>query len=96
MTIQTDVKASARLGASGAFLNAAGQPIGRCRIKGIYGVGGAAGSIVITDGVGGTPLLPLDTVVGVANMEVPGEGILCANGPAGVLAGATGVVLFYG
>jgi len=94
MSMQTDVKASARLGASGAFLDAAGRPIGRCRIKGVYGIG--AGSVVINDGVGGTPILPLDTIAGANNVSVPGQGVLCANGPAAVLTGVTGAIIFYG
>jgi hypothetical protein len=101
MPMQTDVKASKTLTASGAFQDQGNKNIGRTRIRGIYAINvAAAGNVLITDGVSGTTLLSLDTPA-VANMgytafSIPGEGILSENGPAATLTGITSVVIFYG
>ena len=101
MGMQSDVQASQILAASGPFLNVAGQPIKRCRIKAIYAVSAAAvGNVILFDGVGGVPVAPLNTPTavnaGYVYIEFPGQGLLCANGPAAILAGVNSVTLFYG
>lgn len=101
MAMQTDVKATKSLTATGVFKTQANADIGfRTRIKGIYYTNGAtAGSIVITDGQGGATLLSLDTPAA-ANadglyMLVPDQGILAENGLYGTLTNVASVVLFY-
>ena len=101
MTQQTDVKASEPLTSTATFkLSTGTTAIGRCRIKGVYAVGGAsAGSVIISDGSGGSALLEVKTVAsattGSIYLLLPGEGILCASGPYGTIANTSSVVIFY-
>jgi hypothetical protein len=96
--MQTDVKASGALAATGPFLDAGGKPLGRCRIKAIFATGGAgAGSVIITDGVGGPVLFPLNVPInGTPYLLLPGEGILCEKGPVGTVAAIGSATLIYG
>jgi hypothetical protein len=95
---QTDVKASRRLAVTGVFQDALGQTIKRCRIKALYAAGAAAGSVIITDGSAtGLPLIAIDVPAGGAPyMLLPGEGVLCENGPYGTVAGVASATIFYG
>ena len=53
MAMQTDVKATIPLTATGSFLDQGTNALTRARIKGIYAVCGAsAGSVVIANGNG--------------------------------------------
>ena len=101
MAMQTDVKASQPLTSSGDFKDQAGNSIPRARIKGIYAVSGAsAGSVVITDGSGGSTLVTVNTPTAVnagsVYLLVPNEGILAQTGLYGTVTNATSVVVFYG
>lgn len=101
MAMQTDVKATKSLTATGVFKTQANADCAfRTRIKGIYYTNGAtAGSVVITDGQGGATLLSLDTPAA-ANadglyMLIPDQGILAENGLYATLTNVASVVLFY-
>lgn len=100
--MQTDVKATAPLTATGAFTTTSSQNITfRTRIKAIYAVCGAsAGSVVITSGTGGETLYTMETPA-VANcgyiyIILPGEGILAERGLSGTVTNTASTVIFYG
>ena len=102
MAMQTDVKATAPLTSTGSFKDQSTNSITyRTRIKGIYAVCGAsAGSVVITDGNGGSTLLTLNTPTaanaGSIYMLVPDQGILAENGLYGTVTNAASITVFYG
>lgn len=101
MGMQTDVKATKPLAATGAFKTQADADLGRARIKGIYAVCGAgAGSVTITDGDGGNTLFTLNTPTaanaGSVYMLIPGEGILADNAVYGTVVNTASTVIFYG
>lgn len=101
MAMQTDVKATIPLTATGAFLDQSSNALGRTRIKGIYVVCGAsAGSVGITDGDGGATLFTLNTPTvaneGAIYMRLPGEGILASNAIYGTVTNTASVTVFYG
>ena len=101
MAMQTDVKATAPLTATGSFLDQGTNALARVRIKGIYAVCGAsAGSVVIANGNGGSTLLTLNTPTaanaGSIYMALPGEGILAESAVYGTVTNTTSTVLFYG
>jgi len=102
MAMQTDVKSTKPLAATGVFKTQADADCGfRARIKGIYAINGAsAGSVVITDGNGGNTLLTLNTPTaanaGSTYMLLPGEGILAENGLYGTVTNTASTVIFYG
>jgi hypothetical protein len=102
MAMQTDVKATAPLTSTGSFKDQSANSIGfRARIKGIYAVCGAsAGSVVITDGSGGSTLLTLNTPTaanaGSIYMLVPDQGILAENGLYGTVTNTASITIFYG
>ena len=102
MAMQTDVKSTKPLAATGVFKTQSDADCGfRTRIKGIYVVCGAtAGSVVIADGNGGNTLLTLNTPTvtdaGSIYMLVPDQGILAENGLYGTITNAASVTLFYG
>ena len=91
MAMQTDVKAKniVATGASG---------VGKCRIKAVYFVGTATGSISIKDGgSGGTERLVLGSgVVGNTHILFPGEGISYDGDPYITLTTVANVTFFYG
>lgn len=100
--MQTDVKATAALTATGSFTTADASNITfRTRIKAIYAVCGAsAGSVTITDGSGGETLFVMNTPA-VANcgyiyIILPGEGILAERGLYGTVSNTASTIIFYG
>lgn len=100
MAMQTDVKASQPLLLTGSFLDQAGNPITRSRLKSIYIVPGAStGSVVITDGNGGPTLATYNTPTavnaGALYMLMPSEGILAQNGFYGTVTNAASATIFY-
>lgn len=99
--MQTDIKASVPITASGPFQNQTPANIGRARVKGVYIVCGAsAGSLVIKDGgSSGAVVTTINTPAG-ATIPVyfllPGEGLLCETSPYGTLTNAASATIFYG
>lgn len=100
--MQTDVKATAALTATGSFTTTGASNITfRTRIKAIYAVCGAsAGSVTITDGSGGETLFVMNTPA-VANcgyiyIILPGEGILAERGLYGTVSNTASTIIFYG
>jgi len=101
MAMQTDVKSTKPLTATGAFKDQGDNNVGRTRIKGLYCVNGASiGSVVISDGQTGNTLLTLNTPTaanaGFTYMLVPDQGILAENGLYGTVTNTASIVLFYG
>lgn len=102
MAMQTDVKATKPLTATGTFKTQTDADMDfRTRIKGIYYTNGAsAGSVVITNGNGGSTLLTLNTPAA-ANADavyllIPGEGILAENGLYATVTNTASTIIFYG
>jgi len=101
MGMQYDVKASKPLTATGSFLDQSDNALGRVRIKAIYTVNGAsAGSVVISDGDGGTTLITLNTPAvandGSSYLLLPGEGILASSAVYGTVTNTASTVVIYG
>ena len=103
MGMQTDVKVSQPLGASNTFKDQAGNALGRCRIKAIYGTSGAAaGTVVIYDGSNssGTCLMTVSTPTaanqGTFWILMPGEGVLATTGLYAALTNVDSVMVIYG
>lgn len=102
MAMQTDVKSTQPLTTTGPFTTQTSANVSfRTRIKGIYAVCGAsAGSVVITDGNGGSTLLtlttPTATNAGSIYMLVPDQGILAENGLYGTVTNTASITIFYG
>lgn len=102
MAMQTDVKSTKPLAATGVFKTQTDANCSfRTRIKAIYAVCGAsAGSVVITDGSGGATLLTLNTPAvadaGSVYFLVPDQGILAENGLYGTVTNTASTVIFYG
>jgi hypothetical protein len=99
--MQTDVKATKPLTATGLFKDQNNSNLTRYRIKAIYSVCGSGdGSVVITDGSGGETLLTLNTPTagqaGYVYIILPGEGILSTSGAYGTVVNTASTVLFYG
>jgi DNA-binding beta-propeller fold protein YncE len=100
--MQTDVKSTAPLSATGPFKDATGNTsVGRCRIKGFHYVAGAtAGTVVVTDGISGAVVFTINTPTAANNGsmggDIPGEGILCETGPYGTVTNTAFLILFYG
>jgi hypothetical protein len=102
MAMQTDVKSTKPLAATGVFKTQSDADCTfRTRIKGVYAVCGAStGSVVITDGNGGNTLLTVNTPT-VANAGsvyflVPDQGILAENGLYATVTNTASTVIFYG
>jgi len=101
-TMQTDVLASKPLTATGNFKDQGNNDIPRCRIKAIYAINGSAGSVVIREGgSNGNVIATINTAssatAGYTIIPVPGEGILCKEGPLhGTVTDTTSMVVFYG
>lgn len=100
--MQTDVKATAALTATGSFTTTGAANVTfRTRIKAIYAVCGAsAGSVTIADGSGGATLFTMNAPA-VANcgyiyIILPGEGILAENGLHGTVSNVASTIIFYG
>lgn len=102
MAMQTDVKSTQPLAATGVFKTQANANCDfRTRIKAVYAICGAsAGSVVITDGQGGETLLTMNTPVssgtGAVYLLVPDQGLLARNGLYGTVANTASVTIFYG
>lgn len=102
MSMQTDVKATKPLTATGAFKTQANDDITfRTRIKGLYYTNGAtAGSVVVRSGNGGEVLLTVDTPAAVnadgVYILVPDQGILAENGLYATITNTASVIIFYG
>lgn len=102
MAMQTDVKSTKPLEATGVFKTQSNADMAfRTRIKGVFAVCGAtAGSVVIADGSGGDVLLTLNTPTvanaGTIYFFVPDQGILAENGLHGTVANTASVTIFYG
>jgi hypothetical protein len=102
MAMQTDVKSTKPLAATGVFKTQTDADCSfRTRIKAIYAVCGAsAGSVVITDGNGGNTLLTVNTPAvadaGSVYFLVPDQGILAENGLYGTVTNTASTVIFYG
>jgi len=102
MAMQTDVKSTKPLDATGAFKTQADDTIGfRTRIKGIYAAcGTSAGSVVISDGQGGNTLFTMATPTaasaGTVYIILPDQGILAENGLYGTVTNTASVTIFYG
>ena len=102
MAMQTDVKSTKPLAATGVFKTQSDADCTfRTRIKGVYAVCGAtAGSVVISDGETGAVLLTLNTPTvadaGTVYFLVPDQGILAENGLYGTVTNAASITIFYG
>lgn len=101
--MQTDVKVSQPLGSDNTFKDQAGNVIGRCRIKAIYGTSGAAaGTAVIYDGssTAGECLMTISTPTaanqGTFSILMPGEGVLAKNGLYADLTNVDSIMVIYG
>lgn len=101
MAIQTDVKVTKPLVATGVFQT---QTDANCtfrtRIKAIYVVKAAsAGSVVVRDGAGGPVLLEVPTSANAGIPVVwtfPGQGIIASNGLHGTLTNVASATIVYG
>lgn len=100
--MDSDIKASAPLTATGTFRAAADTNIvlGRVRVRAVRFLNGAsAGSVVLRDGVGGPIVATLGTPTaaneGSSHLYLPGRGILCANGVHGTVSNTAETVIFY-
>ena len=102
MAMQTDVKSTKPLTATGAFKTQTDADVTfRARVKAIYAVCGAsAGSVVIADGSGGDTLLTVNTPTvadaGTVYIILPDQGILATNGLHGTVTNTASITLFYG
>ncbi len=102
MAMQTDVKSTKPLAATGVFKT---QTDANCtfrtRVKGVYIVCGTnAGSVAIADGQGGSVLATFNTPTvadaGTVYIIMPDQGILAENGLYGTVTNAASVTIFYG
>ena len=100
--MQTDVLASAIRTTDGIMNDQAGNPIGRCRVKGIYIVPAAgAGSVAFKDGLtaGAANKITVNTITGSTSTNwilMPGEGLLFQNGIFADLTDVASVMVVYG
>lgn len=102
MAMQTDVKVTKPLAATGVFKTQSDADCTfRTRVKGIYVKNGTlAGSVVVAEGQGGPVLFTLDTSTaadtGDFYIPVPDQGVLAQNGLHGTLTNTASITLFYG
>jgi hypothetical protein len=103
MAMQTDVKVTKPLTATGVFKTQSDANCTfRTRVKGIYVKNGAtAGTVVVRDGSsGGDILFTLNTSAaadtGDFYIPVPDQGILAENGLYGTLTDVAAITIFYG
>lgn len=103
MAMQTDVKVTKPLAATGVFKTQTDANMAfRTRVKGIYVQNGAtAGSIVVRDGsASGDILFTLNTAAsadtGDFYIPVPDQGILAEDGLHGTITNASSITIFYG
>ena len=103
MSMQSDVKATQPLAATGLFLTQSGANLtARTRIKSIYAVCGAsAGAVVFRDGSGaGAILLTLNTPAladnGYVALDLPDQGIVAESGVHATITNTASVIVFFG
>lgn len=102
MAMQTDVKVTKPLTATGVFKTQTDANVSfRTRVKGIYIQNGAsAGSVVVSDGQGGSVLFTLETSAsadtGDFYIPVPDQGVLAENGLYGTVTNTASITIFYG
>ena len=102
MAMQTDVKVTKPLAATGVFKTQSDADCTfRTRVKGIYVKNGAsAGSVVVADGQGGSVLFTLQTSAaadtGDFYIPVPDQGVLAQDGLYGTLTNTASITIFYG
>lgn len=102
MAMQTDVKVTKPLTATGVFKTQTDANVSfRVRVKGIYVKNGAsAGSVVVSDGQGGDVLFTLETSpsadTGDFYIPVPDQGVLAENGLYGTVTNTASITIFYG
>lgn len=102
MAMQTDVKVTKPLTATGVFKTQTDANVSfRTRVKGIYIQNGAsAGSVVVSDGQGGDVLFTLETSpsadTGDFYIPVPDQGVLAENGLYGTVTNTASITIFYG
>ena len=102
MAMQTDVKVTKPLTATGVFKTQTDANVSfRARVKGIYVKNGAsAGSVVVSDGQGGDVLFTLETSpsadTGDFYISVPDQGVLAENGLYGTVTNTASITIFYG
>jgi len=102
MAVQSDVKVTKPLTATGVFKTQSDADVGfRARVKGIYIQNGASvGSVVVADGQSGAVLFTINTPTaaneGNLYIPVPDQGILAENGLYGTLANVASITIFYG
>jgi hypothetical protein len=102
MAMQTDVKSTKPLAATGVFKTQSNADCTfRTRIKAIYATCGvAAGSVVITDGNGGNVLFTMNTPTvadaGTVYIIMPDQGILAEDGLHGTVTNTASLTIFYG
>lgn len=101
--MQTDVLLTQPLGSDNTFKTQAGEVLGPCRIKAIYGTAAAAaGTVVLYDGANangkpiGTISTPKAADQGTYYLLLPGEGIRVATGVYADLTNVDSVMLVYG
>jgi hypothetical protein len=101
MTMQTDIRSSAVLTATGTVNDVNGSALGRVRIKGIYLVpGSTAGTITLRDGgASGNIVTVIPTVASATQptyLLMPGQGLLCKTSVHATLTNVGLATLFYG
>jgi hypothetical protein len=102
MAMQTDVKVTKPLAATGMFKTQTNADVTfRTRVKGIYVKNGAsAGSVIVASGSGGEVLFTLTTSdsadTGDFYIPVPDQGVLAENGLHGTLTNTASITIFYG
>lgn len=101
--MQTDVLLSQPLGSSNTFKTQAGEVLGPCRIKAIYGTAAAlAGTLVLYDGAdsSGSPIGTISTPTaanqGTYYILMPGEGIRVRTGVYAAITNVDSAMLIYG
>lgn len=100
--MQTDVLASAIRTNDGVMNDQGGNPIQRCRVKGIYIVPAAgAGSVTLKDGStsGGANKITVNTIANATSTNwvlLPGEGILFQDGVFADVTDVASVMVIYG
>ena len=98
--MQTDILASAVRTSDGVMSDQDGNPIGRCRVKGVYIVPAAgAGSVVLQDGFGGATKVTINTIASATSTNyvlLPGEGLLFQTGVHADITDVASVMVFYG
>lgn len=92
-----DILASKKLTSSGQIKNHKDEELGRTRVKSVYVVSDAGGSIILRDGNGnGKTVLNLDVPEGGTHVRLSGCGLLFRERVYATLSGVDSLVIFYG